>query len=282
MTVPGCGGGDREARRRQELQGNHRSFAGGPGPDSTPSISPTGGSPRVLQSVDRVGHADWYAGNTAIFGNALVGTFDWELVADTEAVIAGFAAACYAASSTGDGGLSTPEEVVVFLRDDDAVRADPLSRREQRAAAGAAAWILAFNARRQVGPLPRHTTPTATLPECATCTDVSEGGGLLVESEETVDVDLHTGGANSSQWLEVGRALLHREHPIGWPVSRLTTGPTVSTRISVPTEPLLTSKLVNELVASPSAEGWGEPGQRAFLPRASLTDTGHSKFSRPR
>src|SRR3954462_5574860 len=26
-----------------------------------------------------VGHADWYAGNTAISGGALVGTFDWEL-----------------------------------------------------------------------------------------------------------------------------------------------------------------------------------------------------------
>ena len=81
----------------------------------------------------------------------MVGTFDWELVADPEAVIAGFAAACYAASSTGGGGLSTPEEVAMFMRDFDTVRADPLSRPERRAAAGAAAWILAFNARRQVG-----------------------------------------------------------------------------------------------------------------------------------
>jgi hypothetical protein len=51
-----------------------------------------------------VGHADWYAGNTAVVEGALVGTFDWELVADREAVIAGFAAACYASSSTGGGG----------------------------------------------------------------------------------------------------------------------------------------------------------------------------------
>lgn len=98
-----------------------------------------------------VGHADWYAGNTAVSGDVLVGTFDWELVAETEAVIAGFAAACYAASSTGSGGLSTPEEVAFFMRDYDVVRAQPLSDREQRAAAGAAAWILAFNARWQVG-----------------------------------------------------------------------------------------------------------------------------------
>ena len=94
-----------------------------------------------------VGHADWYAGNAAIAGGALVATFDWELVADAEAVIAGFTAACYAASSTSGAGLSTPEEVAAFLRDYDVARGTPLTGPEQRAAAGAAAWILAFNAR---------------------------------------------------------------------------------------------------------------------------------------
>jgi Ser/Thr protein kinase RdoA (MazF antagonist) len=98
-----------------------------------------------------VGHADWYAGNAAVSRDVLVGTFDWELVADSEAVIAGFAAASYAASSTGGGGLSTPDEVAAFMRDYDAVRVQPLSDRERRTAAGAAAWILAFNARWQVG-----------------------------------------------------------------------------------------------------------------------------------
>lgn len=98
-----------------------------------------------------VGHADWYAGNAAVVGDELVGTFDWELVADAEAVVAGFAAACYAASSSGGGGLSTPEEVAAFLGDYDGARARPLSGSEQRAAAGAAAWIVAFNARWQVG-----------------------------------------------------------------------------------------------------------------------------------
>lgn len=97
-----------------------------------------------------VGHADWYAGNTVVADGALVGTFDWELVADTEAVLAGFAAACYAASSTGSGGLSTPEQAVAFLVDHDTARGRPLTAREQRAAAGAVAWILAFNARWQV------------------------------------------------------------------------------------------------------------------------------------
>ena len=94
-----------------------------------------------------VAHADWYAGNAAVAENVLVATFDWELVADTEAVIAGFTAACYAASSTSGGGLSTPEEVAAFLRDYDVARGTALTGHEQRAAAGAAAWILAFNAR---------------------------------------------------------------------------------------------------------------------------------------
>jgi hypothetical protein len=97
-----------------------------------------------------VGHADWYAGNTAISGGVLVGTFDWELVADTEAVIAGFAAASYASSSTAGGGLSTPEEVAMFMRDYETARTQPLADQERRTAAGAAAWILAFNARWQV------------------------------------------------------------------------------------------------------------------------------------
>ena len=110
-----------------------------------------------------VGHADWYAGNTAVAGDALVGTFDWELVADTEAVIAGFAAACYAASSTGGGGLSTPEEAAMFLRDYDSVRSRPLAHDERRAAAGAAAWIMAFNARWQVGLIAHELCDETTL-----------------------------------------------------------------------------------------------------------------------
>lgn len=77
-----------------------------------------------------VGHADWYAGNTAVVDGRLAGVFDWELVADTEAVIAGFTASCYAASATGGGGLSTPDEVRVFLRDYEESRRERFSGRE--------------------------------------------------------------------------------------------------------------------------------------------------------
>jgi Ser/Thr protein kinase RdoA (MazF antagonist) len=110
-----------------------------------------------------VGHADWYAGNTAVVDGLLVGTFDWELVADTEAVMAGFAGSCYAASPTGGGGLSTPEEVAAFLRDYEEVRGLPLSERERRAAAAAAAWILAFNARWQAALIVHGICDHATI-----------------------------------------------------------------------------------------------------------------------
>ena len=110
-----------------------------------------------------VGHADWYAGNTAVLDGRLVGAFDWELVADTEAVIAGFTAACYAASATGGGGLSTPAEVTAFLQDYEEVRGQRFSGAEQRAAAGAAAWILAFNARWQAALIVHGLCDDATI-----------------------------------------------------------------------------------------------------------------------
>lgn len=97
-----------------------------------------------------LGHADWYAGNTVVADGALVGTFDWELVADTEAVIAGFAAACYAQRASSAGRLSSPEEVADFMRDYDSARAVPLTEPERRTAVAAAAWICAFTARWQV------------------------------------------------------------------------------------------------------------------------------------
>jgi hypothetical protein len=110
-----------------------------------------------------VGHADWYAGNTAVVEGQLVGSFDWELVADTEAVIAGFTASCYASSATDGGGLSTPKDVAAFLHDYEEVRGRPLSERERRTAAAAAAWILAFNARWQAALIIHGVCDYATI-----------------------------------------------------------------------------------------------------------------------
>lgn len=128
-----------------------------------PCAVPLGGPDEVDRRVltaETLVHGEALKGHDPV----LAGTFDWELVADTEAVIAGFAAACYAASSTGGGGLSTPDDVAAFLRDYDAVRAQPLSARERRMAAGAAAWILAFNARWQVALIEHGLCEEGTVP----------------------------------------------------------------------------------------------------------------------
>ena len=53
--------------------------------------------------------------------------------------------------------------MAAFLRDYDGVRARPLSDRERRAAAGAAAWIIAFNARWQVGLIEHGLCDEATV-----------------------------------------------------------------------------------------------------------------------
>jgi len=108
------------------------------------------------------GHADWYAGNCAVADGQLVATFDWELVAETEAVIAGFTASCYASSSSSGGGMSTPQETLAFLQDCELARGVPLDGAEQRAAAAAAAWIVAFNARWETAMRPGQEDGTTT------------------------------------------------------------------------------------------------------------------------
>jgi Ser/Thr protein kinase RdoA (MazF antagonist) len=110
-----------------------------------------------------VAHADWYAGNALVRDGALVGVVDWELVADTEAVIAGFVAAGFATSATGGGGLSTPEEAAVFLDDYIDARGRPFTARERRAAGGGTAWIVAFNSRWQVGLLHLGAADLSTI-----------------------------------------------------------------------------------------------------------------------
>jgi hypothetical protein len=49
------------------------------------------------------------------------------------------------------------------MRGYDTVRTQPLTDRERRTAAGAAAWILAFNARRQVGLIEHGLSDEATV-----------------------------------------------------------------------------------------------------------------------
>jgi hypothetical protein len=109
-----------------------------------------------------VDHADRYTGTRRSSTACRSGPSTGELVTDTEAVMAGFAASCYAASPTGGGGLSTPQEVAAFLHDYEEVRGQ-LSERERRAAAAAAAWILALNARWQAALIVHGVCDHATI-----------------------------------------------------------------------------------------------------------------------
>ena len=94
----------------------------------------------------------------------LVGVFDWELVADTEAVIAGFAASCYASSATGGGGLSTSgggRRLPAGLRG--GARAAAVRSANGGPPPGRLPWILAFNARWQVALIVHGICDPATI-----------------------------------------------------------------------------------------------------------------------
>jgi len=111
-----------------------------------------------------VGHADWYCGNLRFDSDArLVAAFDWDLVAGTEAAIAGMTAGCYTASGTAGTDLPTPEDVAAFLLDYDSVRPRPFSGLQQTGAAAAASWTIAYNARCELSMLTGPPAPGSTL-----------------------------------------------------------------------------------------------------------------------
>lgn len=110
-----------------------------------------------------VGHADWYVGNARFCDGALVGTFDWDLVAAPEPHIAGFAAAAFTDGGTDVQDLPRPEEVRDFFADYDRARDRPFSPAEQRQAAAATAWTLAYNARCQLSFLEAEPSPGTAL-----------------------------------------------------------------------------------------------------------------------
>lgn len=108
-----------------------------------------------------VGHSDWYCGNVRFSPAAdddggrpgtgevrVVSAWDWDsVVAESEAVIAGMAAASFTDSSTSGAQAPTPEEAAAFLADLDAARERPFTADEQVTAAATVVWTLAYNAR---------------------------------------------------------------------------------------------------------------------------------------
>lgn len=107
-----------------------------------------------------IGHSDWYVGNLRFAEGAMVAAYDWDsLVADTEPVIAGFAAGSYTAGNATGPSAPTPAEVGDFLRDYASRRPAPFTAPGRAAAAAAATWVLAYNARCELTHIPRGGNP---------------------------------------------------------------------------------------------------------------------------
>jgi len=89
-----------------------------------------------------IGHADWYDGNARFADQQLVAAFDWDLMRETEAVLAGLTATAYIGA-----GAPTPAEARAFLRDVEDARGVAFTATQRKAACAAGRWVLAFNAR---------------------------------------------------------------------------------------------------------------------------------------
>ena len=86
-----------------------------------------------------IGHGDWWPGNLRWRGDRLRVAYDWDsLIADSEAVIAGLAAAIYPA--TGDGHAATIAETEAFLAVYTKARGRPFSPDELHRCWAAGLW----------------------------------------------------------------------------------------------------------------------------------------------
>jgi hypothetical protein len=100
------------------------------------------------QPPDTIGHCDWVCQNLRFNQDGVCAAYDWDsLLAETEPVLVGIAAGAFTEGSITGTGAPTPQEVVAFVSEYDATRPHPFSKSEQTAAAAAATWVLAYNAR---------------------------------------------------------------------------------------------------------------------------------------
>jgi len=95
-----------------------------------------------------IGHCDWLAGNLRWSGDDLLVVYDWDsATADSEAVLAGFAAALYPAVSAGK--LATVEETEQFLAAYGEARGRQFSADELQRSWAAGVWTRAYDAKYQ-------------------------------------------------------------------------------------------------------------------------------------
>lgn len=95
-----------------------------------------------------IGHCDWLAGNLRWSGEALLVVHDWDsVIAESEAVLVGFAAALYSTVSADE--LATVEETERFLDAYCHVRGRQFSAGELRRSWAAGVWTRAYDAKYQ-------------------------------------------------------------------------------------------------------------------------------------
>jgi hypothetical protein len=92
-----------------------------------------------------IGHGDWITDNLRWLGSRLLAAYDWDsLIADSEAVIAGLAAAIYLYPA-----LATVTETREFLDAYATARGRPFSRGELQRCWAAGVWTRAFDAKQE-------------------------------------------------------------------------------------------------------------------------------------
>jgi hypothetical protein len=103
---------------------------------------------RACESEDVIGHCDWLAGNLRWSGDALLVVHDWDsMTADSEAVLAGFAAALYSTVSADE--LATVEDTERFLVAYCHARGQEFSADELERSWAAGVWTRAYDAKYQ-------------------------------------------------------------------------------------------------------------------------------------
>jgi hypothetical protein len=95
-----------------------------------------------------IGHCDWLASNLRWSGDALLVVHDWDsMAADSEPVLAGFAAALYSTVSANE--LATIGDTEQFLIAYCQARGRKFTRNELERSWAAGVWTRAFDAKHQ-------------------------------------------------------------------------------------------------------------------------------------
>ena len=98
-----------------------------------------------------IAHGDWYCGNLRFVDAELSAAWDWDsLIAHHEPVLAGVAAGAHTDGGASGAAAPAPDEVMAFLAAYAECRGAPFTGPQRAAAAAAAVWVMAYNARCQL------------------------------------------------------------------------------------------------------------------------------------